>query len=162
MLKSIQYSEIVIIEESDARRQAAKRLGFNQVFSNLLEYRKTNSNDLFDYCFEAAGSVKSIQEGFASIKDNGTLVFASHPKNGDLITLDPHELIRGKIIKGTWGGNFPPEQAIMEIGNRLIKLDIDINSMLGPKFTLDKVNQGLLYLQSGGPGKPLIDFGDLH
>jgi len=44
----------------------------------------------------------------------------------------------------------------------LIKLDIDINSMLGPKFTLDKVNQGLLYLQSGGPGKPLIDFGDLH
>ena len=162
MLKSMQHSEVVIIEESDSRREAAKKLGFNRVFSNLLEYKKTNPSDLFDYCFEAAGSVESIQEGFASIKDNGILVFASHPRNGDLITLDPHELIRGKTIKGTWGGNFPPDQAITEIGNRLIKLDIDINSMLGPKFTLDKVNQGLSYLQSGGPGKPLIDFGDFN
>ena len=162
MLKSMQHSEVVIIEESDSRREAAKKLGFNRVFSNLLEYKKTNPSDLFDYCFEAAGSVESIQEGFAIIKDNGILVFASHPRNGDLITLDPHELIRGKTIKGTWGGNFPPDQAITEIGNRLIKLDIDINSMLGPKFTLDKVNQGLSYLQSGGPGKPLIDFGDFN
>ena len=162
MLKSMQHSEVIIIEVSDSRREAAKKLGFNRVFSNLLEYKKTNPNDLFDYCFEAAGSVESIEEGFASIKDNGILVFASHPRNGDLLTLDPHELIKGKTIKGTWGGNFPPDQAIKEIGDRLIKLDIDINYMLGPKFTLDNVNKGLSYLQSGGPGKPLIDFGDFN
>ena len=79
-----------------------------------------------------------------------------------MISLDPYELIAGKTIKGTWGGNFPPDQAILEIGERLLKLDININSMLGPKFTLDNVNQGLSYLQSGGPGKPLIDFGDFN
>jgi S-(hydroxymethyl)glutathione dehydrogenase/alcohol dehydrogenase len=162
ILKTIENTEVVIIEESDSRQQAAKKLGFNRVFSSLPEYKKTNPSDLFDYCFEAAGSVKSIQEGFSSIKSNGVLVFASHPKNGDLITLDPHELIRGKTIKGTWGGNFPPDKAIIEIGDRLLKLGIDINSMLGPKFTLDNVNQGLSYLQSGGPGKPLIDFGDFN
>ena len=162
ILKTIENSEVVIIEESDSRQEAAKKLGFNRVFSSLLEYKKTNPSDLFDYCFEAAGSVKSIQEGFSSIKSNGVLVFASHPKYGDLITLDPHELIRGKTIKGTWGGNFPPDKAIIEIGDRLLNLGIDINSMLGPKFTLDNVNQGLSYLQSGGPGKPLIDFGDFN
>ena len=162
ILKTIENSEVVIIEESNSRQKAAKNLGFNRVFSSLLEYKKTNPSDLFDYCFEAAGSVKSIQEGFASIKKDGVLVFASHPKNGDLINLDPHELIKGKTIKGTWGGNFPPDQAIIEIGERLIKLEIDIGSMLGPKFALDKVNQGLSYLQSGGPGKPLIDFGDFN
>jgi S-(hydroxymethyl)glutathione dehydrogenase/alcohol dehydrogenase len=162
ILKTIENSEVTIIEESDSRREAAKILGFHRVFSSLIEYKKTNPSDLFDYCFEAAGSVNSIQEGFASIKSTGVLVFASHPKSGDLISLDPHELIAGKTIKGTWGGNFPPDQAILEIGERLLKLNININSMLGPKFSLDNVNQGLSYLQSGGPGKPLIDFGDFN
>ena len=162
ILKTIENSEVVIIEESDSRQKAAKKLGFNRVFSSLPEYKKAYPSDYFDYCFEAAGSIKSIQEGFASIKNDGVLVFASHPKNGDLISLDPYELIRGKTIKATWGGNYPPDQAIAEIVDRLIKLEMDISSMIGPKFTLDNINQGLSYLQSGGPGKPLIDFGDLN
>jgi len=162
ILKTIENSEIVIVEESALRQEEAKKLGFNHVFSNLEQYQELNPGKLFDYCFEAAGSVKSIQEGFASVKSNGVLVFASHPKKGDLINLDPYELIKGKTIKGTWGGNFPPDVAIIEIGKRLLKLGLDIKSLTGPKFTLDEVNQGLSYLYSGGPGKPLIDFGDLN
>jgi len=162
ILKTFENFRTVIIEESRSKQELAKKLGFNQVFPNLEEYKKSTPNHLFDYCFEAAGSVKSIQDGFISIKNDGVLVFASHPKKGGLIHLDPYELIKGKTIKGTWGGNFPPDVAIEEIGKRLLKLENEIKSLIGPKFTLDNVNQGLLYLQSGDAGKPLIDFGDVN
>jgi S-(hydroxymethyl)glutathione dehydrogenase/alcohol dehydrogenase len=162
MLSTMHFSNVVVIDKSESRQAEAKKLGFNQVFSSLEEFYRSNANHQFDYCFEAAGSVQSILEGFKSIKNNGVLVFASHPKDGDLLNIDPHELIRGKTIKGTWGGNLPADQAIIEIEKRLHYLKIDINSMLGPKFTLDNINQGLSYLQSSMPGKPLIDLGDLN
>ena len=40
ILKTIENSEVVVIEESDSRQEAAKKLGFNRVFSSLLEYKK--------------------------------------------------------------------------------------------------------------------------
>jgi S-(hydroxymethyl)glutathione dehydrogenase/alcohol dehydrogenase len=160
LLKSFKNFEVVIIEESKARQESAKELGFTHVYSHLAQYRKNNIDKLFDYCFESAGSVISIQEGFESIKHDGTIIFASHPKSGDLISIDPYELIKGKTIKGTWGGNLPPDSAIIEISDRLHDTKVNFNSLIGPKFTLENVNQGLLYLKNAGPGKPLIDFGD--
>jgi S-(hydroxymethyl)glutathione dehydrogenase/alcohol dehydrogenase len=160
LLKSFQDFEVVIIEESKARRESAKELGFTNVFSHLAQYRENNMGVLFDYCFESAGSVNSIQEGFQSIKNDGTVIFASHPKSGDLVCIDPYELIKGKTIKGTWGGNLPPDSAIIEISDRLHDTKVNYNSLIGPKFPLENVNQGLSYLQNAERRKPLIDFGD--
>lgn len=161
-LKSFQNFEVVVIEESNSRRELANELGFINVFSSLAEYQANNKDGLFDYCFESAGSVSSIEEGFQSIKNDGTIIFASHPKNGELISIDPYELIKGKTIKGTWGGNFPPDSAISEISDRLKAIKINFNSLIGPKFALENVNQGLSYLQNAEAGKPLIDFGDIN
>lgn len=160
MLKSFQNFEIVIIEESMARKKLAKKLGFTNVFGSLADYQANNKDKFFDYCFESAGTVRSIQEGFQSIKNEGVLIFASHPKNGELIRIDPYELIKGKTIKGTWGGNFPPDSAMTEISDRLKSLKISLDSLIGPSFALESINQGLSYLQDAEPGKPLIDFGD--
>jgi S-(hydroxymethyl)glutathione dehydrogenase/alcohol dehydrogenase len=161
-LKSFQNFEVVVIEESKSRRDLASKLGFINVFSSLEEYQVNNKDILFDYCFESAGSVISIQEGFHSIKNEGTIVFASHPKNGELISIDPYELIKGKTIKGTWGGNYPPDSAISEISDRLKSMKINFNSLIGPRFALEDVNQALSYLRNAEPGKPLIDFGDIN
>jgi S-(hydroxymethyl)glutathione dehydrogenase/alcohol dehydrogenase len=159
-LKSFQNFKIIIIEESMARKKLAKKLGFTNVFGSLADYQANNKDKFFDYCFESAGTVRSIQEGFQSIKNEGVLIFASHPKNGELISIDPYELIMGKTIKGTWGGNFPPDSAMIEISDRLKSLKISLDSLIGPSFALESVNQGLSYLQDAEPGKPLIDFGD--
>ena len=69
-------------------------------------------------------------------------------------------MIKGKTIKGTWGGNLPPDSAIIEISDRLHDTKVNYNLLIGPKFTLENVNQGLSYLQNAERRKPLIDFGD--
>ena len=53
-----------------------------------------------------------IEFGFDVIKDDGTIVFASHPKSNQKISLDPHALIRGKKILGSWGSGLSLENSI--------------------------------------------------
>lgn len=159
MLQSYPNINVTVIESSKSRRELATQLGFHEVMSEF-EFVAADKNE-FDFCFESAGTSESIELGFKSIKDEGTLVFASHPKSGDLIRLDPHDLIKGKTIKGTWGGGLPPEVMIKEIGERLLRSPADLSLLIGPKFNLERINDGLTYLSGGMPGKPLIDFGVL-
>ena len=62
-------------------------------------------NNFFDFCIETSGTTKMIEKGFDLIKKKGKLVFASHPKKSNKIKLNPHDLISGKKIYGSWGGN---------------------------------------------------------
>lgn len=159
ILQSYPDINVTIVESSKSRRELANQLGFHEVMSKI-DFNAPDKNK-FDLCFESAGTSESIELGFNSIKDEGTLVFASHPKSGDLIRLNPYDLIKGKTIKGTWGGGLPPEVMIKEIGERLLKSPADLSLLIGPKFNLARINNGLTYLADGKPGKPLIDFGVL-
>jgi len=157
ILQSFSNLDVTVVEPSESRRELAVQLGFSKVVSDLSLL--TNDDPKFDYCFESAGTAESIETGFKSISDLGTLVFASHPKNGDLIRLDPYDLIKGKTIKGTWGGGMPPEVLIEEIALRLQQSPSDLSKLVGPKFELNRINEAMAYLAEGKPGKPLIDFG---
>ena len=43
---------------------------------------------------------------------DGKCFFASHPKQGDKIKIDPFDLISGKNIYGSWGGGCKPDKDI--------------------------------------------------
>lgn len=44
------------------------------------------------------------------IKKNGTFIFASHPDKKNKLKVDPHDLISGKKITGSWGGGINIER----------------------------------------------------
>ena len=162
VLRSYPELKITIVEQSEERRESAKAHGFEKVFSSLEEYCQiSGSKDLdFDFCFESAGSVQSIEIGFGAISNQGQLIFASHPPKGDRISLDPFDFILGKSIRGTWGGDSLPEDAMREVGKRLFDTNVNFELMTGPSFALAEVNDGLSYLAAGRPGKPIITFGE--
>ena len=56
-----------------------------------------------------------IEKGLDLIKIDGTLVFASHPPKKDKIKINPHDLIKGKKIYGSWGGCCKPDNDIKRI-----------------------------------------------
>jgi hypothetical protein len=56
----------------------------------------------------------------------------------------------------------PPDSALIKIKDRLKGANIDFNNLIGPKFTLESINEGLTHLESAGANKPIIDFGDLN
>jgi S-(hydroxymethyl)glutathione dehydrogenase/alcohol dehydrogenase len=162
-LKSYPNINISIVEQSGSRRELATAFGFKNVFETVDEALNQNSQtpNRFDLCFESAGTTTSIEEGFRSIKDKGILTFASHPANGHLIKLDPHDLIKGKRIQGTWGGNLNPDSAIDDVASRLLIGKTNADLLVGPRFDLEDINTGLSYLDSANPGKPIIYFGDV-
>ena len=100
---------VVAIDVVQERLHLAKSLGANLVINASEVDAKEAVFQKFgagvDACVEAGGSVSTIELGFSIInRKAGRLVFASHPKHGEKISIDPHELISGKSISGSWGG----------------------------------------------------------
>jgi Zn-dependent alcohol dehydrogenase len=156
VLKGMGKPEVDIIEKSLEKRGMAVSLGFKQVYSTVSE----GLTD-YDLVIEASGSVDSIESGFSRLSDSGTLVFASHPETGLKISLDPHDLIKGKKIFGTWGGDINPDTEMATIGKLLVDSGANLNLLLGDIFTIEEVNQGMAYLNSGKVGRPLLKFNEV-
>ena len=156
VLKGMGKPSIEIVEKSLEKRQMAQNLGFEDIYSDLL-----GSSGNFDLVIEASGEVTAIEEGFASLSDVGTLVFASHPEAGSKISLDPHDLIKGKKVFGTWGGDVNPDENIKIIGEFLVKSGANLDLLIGDLFTIDEVNEGLAYLDSGKPGRPILKLNEV-
>ncbi len=155
VLLGMKPQELFIIEKSIERRNLAIELGFRNVLSPEDESLK---NKRFDFCFEAAGETSSIEAAWDLLDKRGTLVFASHPGKGQKISLNPYELIEGKKIYGTWGGNLDPDEDLERIASLLRNIDLDLHKFLGEKFLISDINSAISYLDSGKPGRPILDF----
>ena len=151
VLKGMGKTEIVIVEKSLQKRMLAERFGFNRVVE-----KPDNSMLEFDLVIESTGTIEGIEVGFTSLNDQGVLVFASHPADNERISLNPHDLIKGKRIFGTWGGDVNPDRDISLIAKHVLASNADLNLLLGEVFSIDQVNEGLAYLDSGKPGRPLL------
>jgi S-(hydroxymethyl)glutathione dehydrogenase/alcohol dehydrogenase len=151
VLKGMGKTEIVIVEKSPHKRILAERLGFNQVLAKL-----DNQMLGFDLVIESTGTIEGIEGGFVCLNDQGVLVFASHPAENERISLNPYDLIKGKKIFGTWGGDVNPDRDILRIAKYILASRADLNLLLGEQFSIDEVNEGLAYLDSGKPGRPLL------
>ncbi len=156
VLKGMGKPEVDIIEKSLEKREMAVSLGFKKVYSNVSE----GLTD-YDLVIEASGSVDLIEGGFSRLSNSGTIVFASHPATGSKISLDPHDLIKGKKIFGTWGGDINPDTEMEVIGKFLVDSGANLNLLLGDIFAIDEVNQGMAYLNSGKVGRPLLKFNEV-
>lgn len=151
VLKGFGNLQIEIVEVAQEKIEMARKLGFIEIHN---EISKSSGN--FDLVIEASGTISAIEEGFTNLSATGTLVFASHPENGSKISLDPHELIKGKRIFGTWGGDVNPDEDMKMIGELLAKSGANLDLLLGEIFSIDETNKGLAYLDSGKPGRPIM------
>src|SRR3989338_6624930 len=63
-----------------------------------------------DFAVDAYGEKSAMETAFASLKYPGTLVIAGNLSRDERISLHPFELIKGKRIVGTWGGETVPQK----------------------------------------------------
>jgi S-(hydroxymethyl)glutathione dehydrogenase/alcohol dehydrogenase len=151
--------EITVLDTSLERVEMAKALGFKNSFhakslNNIDAHTKFSH---FDLCLESGGSAESIELGFSLIGSDGTLVFASHPPLGDKIYIDPYELIKGKKIVGTWGGDLDSKLAVETVSKHLSKSKLPLELLVGEHFSLQKINDALNYLGESRSGRALLD-----
>jgi S-(hydroxymethyl)glutathione dehydrogenase/alcohol dehydrogenase len=146
------FENISIIEPNKDKLLLAKNMGARGLLAETAVGTDLLNN--FDICYEASGSVAGIEKGFDLINTNGKLIFASHPPNGEKIKLDPHQLIQGKRIIGSWGGGSQPEKLAKKIEQLNHKKYLDF--LLGEEYDLHDINRALQDLESGKSLRPII------
>jgi len=111
-----------------------------------------------DYAMEAAGLSSTIEQAFDSVRrKGGLLVFASHPKQGDKIKIDPFELINGKNIRGSWGGESNPDIDIPYYANLYTEGKLPLDLLITKKYKLNEINEALFDLKNHKVHRPILE-----
>lgn len=145
---------LVAVDIEDSKLALARELGATHVFKAddkdlIKKIQALTDNKGVDYAVEAGGLVKTIEMGFDLIRrGGGELIFASHPKAGDKIALDPFELICGKAIRGTWGGGSKPDRDIPLLDKMYSEGKLRLEPLLSHRYALEEINQALSDLES--------------
>jgi S-(hydroxymethyl)glutathione dehydrogenase / alcohol dehydrogenase len=161
-LKALNVQSIIAIDVSDEKLNFARKLGATHVFKSTdAELQKTIfeiTGGGVNFCIESAGLISTIELGFSLIKKNGgNLIFASHPPEGGLIKLNPHDLISGKKINGSWGGASAPDLDIPRMSSIFQNKNCRLNSLISKKYQLEEINDALKDLENGIAFRPLIE-----
>ena len=147
-------TKIYIIEKNKSKKIFLERFKVNFLEKkNFKEFR-----NYFDFCIESSGTTIMIEKGFEMIKKNGTLVFASHPDNSKKIKLNPHDLISGKKIYGSWGGCCKPDKDIKKIFNYFENKNIFSRYSKISFFNLENIENAFRETMSGKINRAIIKF----
>ena len=154
--------KIVAVDIKDEKLELARELGathtFNAKDENITELIKDVIPEGFDYAVEASGLVEGIETAFSLIhRNHGELVFASHPKHGDKISLDPFELICGKKIKGSWGGDSNPDRDIPKYCELYRQGKLPVEKLISKRFKLNEVNEALDHLEDKKINRAILE-----
>ena len=156
-------TNIIAIDKNPERLELVKKWGVpialdsssNTLIKDIISLTKGGC----DFCIESAGTTESIELGFELVRfGGGRILFASHPAHGDSIRLDPHHLIRGKKIEGSWGGGFKPDSDIAKLSCILESHKSLLSDFYTKEYRLDEINTALADLKLGKARRPLIVF----
>ena len=117
--------------------------------------QKISKNKLYDVCIEAAGKIDTIELGMSVINNSGKLIFASHPDSTQKIRLDPHDLIKGKQIFGSWGGNSKPDKDIIKFYN-LYKKNNLLKFLNSKVYSFKNIKKAIVDFRKGKTLRPVI------
>ena len=160
-VKALGVKTIIAVDISDEKLALGRQLGATHLFKASRNDARQAILDLTqggaDFCVESGGQVATIELGFSLIrKGGGKLLFASHPPEGEMIHLAPHELISGKQIAGSWGGATVPDRDIPRLFELFHGAAIPLGSLLTKRYSLEQINQALDDLEVGKTFRPII------
>jgi S-(hydroxymethyl)glutathione dehydrogenase / alcohol dehydrogenase len=155
-------SKIIAIDINETKLSFAKELGathtINPLKDNpLLKIKEFTNEKGVDYAIECSGVKEVMETAFQSLKDQGKLVIAGNLKQGETISIDPFDLIKGKKIIGTWGGKTNPDEDIPYYANLYLQGKLQIQKLITKTFQLNKINEALAELEEGTVIRALIN-----
>ena len=160
-VQALGVSEITVIEQDEGKISYLKKMGIKNIVNagqkEELNGLMKSKRSYFDYGFDCAGHMKTIQLTFDLVKyQTGKVYFASHPAFGEKIELDPHDLIRGKNIFGSWGGGVRTDRDLPYIFEQLTPFIETLLSLSTNVYELDDINCALADLDCGRVHRPII------
>ncbi|MBN1850750.1 MAG: zinc-binding dehydrogenase [Deltaproteobacteria bacterium] len=110
-----------------------------------------------DCAIESAGMAHVMEAAFKATRKNGGIcILAGNLPHGEAISINPFDLIQGKKIIGTWGGETRIDQDIPFYVNLYLAGRLHLNDFITHEYTLGQINHALQDLQGGKVGRALI------
>lgn len=155
---------LIAIDIEPHKLELAKKLGATDIIDlnreNATERLAEICPEGIDYAFEASGQTKIIELAFENVKDGGGMcIFASHPKEGETINLEPHAFHRGKQIRGSWGGGSKPDRDIPLLVDLYNKGKLpNLELLLSEEYSLENINTAMSDLRQRRITRAIIAF----
>jgi S-(hydroxymethyl)glutathione dehydrogenase/alcohol dehydrogenase len=105
-----------------------------------------------DFTFEATGLVGVMRQAVESARMGwGTCCVTGVAGKGETLDIIPRYLITGRKVLGASFGGVKGRDQVPELVDRYLAGDIDVDSFLSHRITLDEVNRGfdLMHHQDG-------------
>ncbi len=110
-----------------------------------------------DYAFDAVGAPETTAAALRWTRSGGLCVVVGLPAAGARLDLDPAEFNRReKFLTGTMYGSEDPAIALPVLLEHVRGGRLDLASMLGPSYPLERVEDAVQASLAGAPGRVLV------
>jgi len=154
---------IIAIDIHSEKLEKAKTFGATHTINIdkedcLEKIRQITDKKLVDFSLESAGKIQTMHLAFQVVKaPKGCCILAGNLSLGEKIQIDPFDLIKGKKIMGTWGGNGQIDQDIPRFAKWFIQNKNQLKEMISHEMSLENVNDLMQLLQAGKVHRGLIN-----
>ena len=90
------------------------------------------------------------------INKKGVIHFASHPDEKKFISIKPYDLIEGKKISGSWGGNSKPDRDISRFCSILKTNKLRLKELYSKIYNLNEINLAVSEFKKNLVFRPII------
>jgi S-(hydroxymethyl)glutathione dehydrogenase/alcohol dehydrogenase len=144
---------IVAVDPVPGRREAALALGAAEAVSPD-DFAEA---DAFDVSFDAVGLAATSETALAATRGGGTAVLVGMPPAGARLDLDPLAFSNfEKTLTGSVYGSETPARALPRLLDLVRRGDLELASLVGPSFPLDRVNEAVEASLAGARGRVLV------
>lgn len=168
----VHATTIIAVDLFDHKLNQARQLGATHLINAHQQDPIAAIKDItggagVDYAIEAVGRRETMEMAFKAVHDNGGLcVLAGNLPHGERISLDPFDLIKGKRIIGTWGGESQPDRDIPLYSDMYLAGKLKLESLITHTYALAEINQALDDMEQGRIGRALVEmslqYGAIH
>ncbi|HET6880527.1 MAG TPA: zinc-binding dehydrogenase [Pirellulales bacterium] len=160
--KTLDAAPLIAVDVVDAKLAEALRLGATHAVNSrerepLAAIQELTDGRGVDYSIECAGRRETMETAFRSVRNQGGLcVLAGNLPHGERIAIDPFDLIRGKRIVGTWGGETRPDQDLPRYAQWFLEGRLPLANLITHEYPLDEINTALSDMEQGRVSRALI------
>lgn len=154
-------SPVIAIDINPKKLEVAKLLGATHLVDArhdpIQQVLKITGGQGVDFGVDAVGMVQTIEQGYATTRrGGGKFVIAGNPPAGQKISLDPFDLIAGRNLVGTWGGETDIERDLPRYVRAYQDNRLPLERLVTHRLPLEKINDAIELMASRQSGRIVI------
>jgi Zn-dependent alcohol dehydrogenase len=152
-------AEIVCVDPIESRLEQAAELGATRTATpeTLKATMRDVAREGVDVALDAVGDPQTTGLALRWTRNGGRTVVVGLPVAGERLDLDPLDFVRReKELTGSMYGSEDPRRALPILLEHVRSGALQLAPMLGPRFSLDDVNDAIEASLAGSPGRVVV------